>query len=182
MFKFFKSASSDASNSSRGQNDAGATGRSATPSQFASAPGTGIRYSPTLIDELKKDHKQLLATYMAIKASFDGGDYRTVSAKLNEFRIGLQGHLLTENVRFYIYLDRVHGQDEMNSDLIRGFRREMDGIGRTALNFLKKYETIGVDKELAGAFAKDFAEIGTVLGERIQREESVLYPLYIPAQ
>lgn len=182
MFKFFKSGSSDASHSPRGPNNASATGGAASPSPFASAPGTEIRYSPTLIDELKKDHKALLATYMAIKASFDGGDYRAVSAKLNEFRISLQGHLLTENVRFYIYLDRVHGQDEMNSDLIRGFRREMDGIGRAALSFLKKYETIGVDKELAGAFAKDFAEIGTVLGERIKREEGVLYPLYVPAQ
>lgn len=180
MFSLFRSrsASPDAPNSSSAGNDGRAQPSSA---QAGTAPGTGIRYSPSLLDELKSDHKQLLATYTAIKTAFDKGDYVTVSAKLNEFRIGLQGHLLTENVRFYIYLDRVHGQDEMNSDLIRGFRKEMDGIGRAALNFLKKYEMIGVDKELAAAFAKDFAEIGAVLGERIKREESTLYPLYIPA-
>lgn len=179
MFNLFRSrpASADAPHSSPAPDD---TRAQPSPAQTGTAPGTGIRYSPSLIDELKRDHKQLLATYTAIKAAFDQGDYVRVSAKLAEFRIGLQGHLLTENVRFYIYLDRVHGQDEMNSDLIRGFRKEMDGIGRAALNFLKKYEMIGVDKELAGAFAKDFAEIGTVLGERIQREESTLYPLYVP--
>lgn len=179
MFTLFrsKSSSSDTANPSTARSDGRAQASAAQP---GTAPGTGIRYSPTLIDELKNDHRQLLATYMVIKAAFDRGDYVTVSAKLNEFRLGLQGHLLTENVRFYIYLDRVHGHDEMNSDLIRGFRKEMDGIGRAALNFLKKYEMIGVDKELAGAFAKDFAEIGTVLGERIEREESTLYPLYVP--
>jgi regulator of sigma D len=56
----------------------------------------------------------------------------------------------------------------------------MDGIAKVAMNFLKKYEAIGVDKELAGAFAKDFATIGQVLGARIQKEEQVLYPLYMP--
>jgi hypothetical protein len=148
--------------------------------QYASAPGSEIRYSPTLVDELKGDHKSLLALYMAIKADFDRGDYKAVSVKLNEFRVGLQGHLLTENVRFYIYIDRVHGKDDMNAELIRGVRREMDGLGRAALNFLQKYEMIGVDKELASAFATDFAAIGAVLTERIKKEESVLYPLYTP--
>lgn len=149
-------------------------------SHYASAPGSEIRYSPTLVDELKNDHKNLVNLYLAIKTDFDNGNYQAVSAKLNQFRSGLQGHLLTENVRFYIYIDRVHGQDEMNSELIRGFRREMDGIGRAALNFLTKYEMIGVDKELASAFAADFAAIGAVLTERIRKEESVLYPLYTP--
>jgi regulator of sigma D len=179
MFNPFKSGSSSAAGAPQGGR-APAVASAGAPAQFASAPGTEIRYSPTLIDDLKRDHRQLLTTYMAIKTSFDAGDYRSVSAKLNEFRIGLQGHLLTENVRFYIYLDRLHGQDEMNSDLIRGFRREMDGIGRAALNFLKKYDAIGVDQDLASAFAKDFAEIGAVLSDRIQREETVLYPLYMP--
>lgn len=179
MFNLFRSNSASSTSPQSSAGSSRANERQAA--QAGTAPGTGIRYSPTLIDELKSDHKQLLGIYTAIQTAFDKGDYVTVSAKLNEFRIGLQGHLLTENVRFYIYLDRVHGQDEMNSDLIRGFRKEMDGIGRAALSFLKKYETIGVDKELAGAFAKDFAAIGAVLGERIQREESTLYPLYIPA-
>lgn len=173
MFNFFKIKSAD-NETTKPESSARQT------SHYASAPGSEIRYNPTLVDELKNDHKNLLALYMAIKSSFDSGDYQAVSAKLNEFRVGLQGHLLTENVRFYIYIDRVHGQDEMNSELIRGFRREMDGIGRAALNFLQKYEMIGVDKELASAFAADFATIGTVLTERIKKEEGVLYPLYTP--
>lgn len=170
MFGFFKKKASD-------ENKAETPSPSA---QYGAAPGTEIRYSPTLIEELQQDHQQLLGVYMAIKASFDDGDYVAVSEKLNEFRTGLQGHLLTENVRLYIYLDRMLGRDEMNAELIHNFRREMDGIGKVALNFLKKYDMIGVDKELAPAFAKDFAAIGAVLTERIKKEESVLYPLYMP--
>lgn len=148
--------------------------------QYNTAPGTEIRYHPELIDQLKSDHQALLGLYGEIKTAFDAGDYATVSQKLDALRSGLQGHLLTENVRLYIYLDRCLANDETNSDLIRGFRREMDGIAKVAMNFLKKYEAIGVDKELAGAFAKDFATIGQVLGARIQKEEQVLYPLYMP--
>ena len=144
------------------------------------APGTEINFHPELVPQLKKDHQNLLNLYGQIKAAFDKGDYVQVSRKLDDFRTGLQGHLLTENVRLYIYLERSLAGDETNGELMRGFRREMDGIGRTVLNFLRKYEAIGVDHELAKAFERDFAVIGQVLGERIQREENVLYPLYLP--
>jgi len=149
--------------------------------QYAAAPGTEIRYHPELIGQLVGDHRKLLGIYGEIQAAFDAGDYPQVSELLDALRSALQGHLLTENVRLYIYLDRCLARDEASAELIHGFRREMDGIGRVAMNFLKKYEAIGVDKELAVPFAKDFATIGKVLGERIQKEEQVLYPLYMPS-
>lgn len=148
--------------------------------RYATAPGTEIHYHPGLIGQLVSDHEHLVGIYAEIKAAFEAGDYALVSQKLHEFRSGLQTHLLTENVRLYIYLDHCLADDETNSELIHGFRREMDGIGKVAMNFLKKYEAIGVDEGLAPAFAKDFATIGQVLTERIQKEEQVLYPLYMP--
>ncbi len=148
--------------------------------QYAPAPGTEIRYDPTLVDTLKRDHQQLLTAYGEIQAAFEDEDFELVSAQLNDFRAALHAHLLTENVRLYIYLNRQMAGDELNSDLIHGFRREMDSIGRNVLKFLKKYQTIGVDRELAPAFGRDFAAIGKVLVERIQQEESTLYPLYMP--
>lgn len=48
------------------------------------------------------------------------------------------------------------------------------------MNFLAKYEAIGVGSGLAGAFERDFALLGKMLRERIKREESTLYPLYEP--
>lgn len=157
------------------------TAAAATPAtEYNTAPGTQIRYHPDLVDQLMTDHQKLLGIYGEIQAAFQAGNYPLVSQKLDEFRSGLQGHLLTENVRLYIYLDRCLAGDETNSELIRGFRREMDAIAKVAMNFLKKYEAIGVDQDLAAAFAKDFATIGQVLTERIQKEEQVLYPLYMP--
>lgn len=144
------------------------------------APGTQIHYNPELVTQLQKDHQELLALYGKIKERFEQGDYKEVTHLLNTFRQALQGHLLTENIRLYIYLERSMDQDELNGDLVRGFRREMDGIAKVAMAFLKKYEMIGVDAELAKPFAAEFANLGQVLVERINREENTLYPLYLP--
>jgi len=146
--------------------------------QYSAAPGTEIRYSPTLIDELKGDHQNLFAAYLAIKSSFDLGDFEAVSQQLNDFRFNLHNHLLTENVRLYIYLGSMMSNDPAKSDMVRGFRQEMEGIGKTALRLLKKYEALSIDNELAGPFSEDFAAIGSILTERVKKEESVLYPLY----
>jgi regulator of sigma D len=147
--------------------------------QYSAAPGTGIRFDPELIGQLKGDHQALLQLYNDIKSAFEAQQYETVAARLNDFRTALQEHLLTENVRLYIYLSHMFKNDETNFELIRGFRKEMDGIAKTAMDFLRKYDAIGVDADLAPTFARDFATIGEVLGTRIQKEENVLYPLYM---
>lgn len=172
MFGLFKKKTSEESGTAAGKANQG--------ENYAAAPGTEIRYAPDLVDNLKQDHQTLLGLYGEIQNAFDNKDYTAVSAMLEKFKSGLQGHLLTENVRLYIYLDRSLASDPVNSDLIRGFRREMDDIAKVAMKFLNKYSTIGVDEHLAEHFANDFATIGAVLGERIQKEESVLYPLYMP--
>lgn len=148
--------------------------------QYPAAPGTEIRYSPDLIGELTGEHRQLLELYGDIRAVFEQEKFEAVSELLDHFRGILQGHLLTENIRLYIYLERNFSRDEINAELIREFRREMDGIGKTVMNFLRKYEAIGVDRDLAAAFGRDFDELGKVLTRRIEREESTLYPLYMP--
>lgn len=155
---------------------------SPTPeTSHTTAPGTEIRYSPELVGQLQTDHQSLLELYGKIDNAFKEKRYNEVSSMLGDFKSGLNAHLLTENVRLYIYLDRSLAHDPTSSDLIRGFRKEMDDIAKVALGFLKKYETIGVDEDLANHFANDFATIGKVLVERIQKEENTLYPLYQPS-
>jgi hemerythrin-like domain-containing protein len=168
MFGFFKKKS--------------AASEAATQEQepVHTAPGTQIRYSADLIESLQNDHQTLLNLYGEINTAFAEKRYADVSAMLTTFRGGLNAHLLTENVRLYIYLDRSLAGDATSHELIHGFRKEMDDIAKIALGFLRKYEAIGVDEDLAGHFATDFATIGKVLVERIQKEESTLYPLYMP--
>ncbi len=87
-------------------------------------------------------------------------------------------HILIENVSLYVYMKRKFIDDDINTELVTDFRKEMDGIGKVVRAFIVKYETIGLDNTFATSFEKDLADIGTALVARIEREEQTLYPLY----
>ncbi len=150
---------------------------SAKPGQKV-AKGTEIRYDENLIDRLQNDHKTLLQIYTEINTALDKQNFKVIAEKLAKFRVGLTDHLLTENVKLYVFLDNELASDAMNSELIRSFRREMDGIGKTVMDFLRKYQASGVNADNAVDFRKDFGKLGEVLSDRISREESTLYLLY----
>jgi iron-sulfur cluster repair protein YtfE (RIC family) len=143
------------------------------------APGTQIGYHPQLIQELEHDHQQLLAVFTQITAAHKAGDLSKTASLLNNFRSGLSAHLLKENVRLYIYLERALAKDPSSHALVHQFRTEMDGIGKAVLDFLARYRHIADDPSLAGSFGADLAAIGNVLVQRIRSEEDTLYPLYL---
>lgn len=149
-----------------------------SPASFA--PGTLLRFDPSLIDRLQSDHRELLNLYGAISAASKEGNLKAAEGYLEEFRKAITDHLLKENVSLYVYLERLTKEDPDSLEIMRGFRREMDGIGRAVVEFLGKYKSIGSQPELAPYFATDLAGVGKVLGDRIRREESTLYPMYAP--
>jgi hypothetical protein len=121
----------------------------------------------------------LLQFHAEILEAFNKGELAIVSGKLREFGVLVRNHLLTENMRLYIYLQQKMAGDEINTALVRSFRKEMDGIARTALDFLDRYGEIEKkpNAELS-SFADEFNQIGGVLVARMRREEGTLYPLY----
>lgn len=147
---------------------------------YRAAPGTEIRYNPDLVVDLKSDHRQLLDIYGEIQTASDGNDFKKVADKLREFRNLFNGHILTENVRLYVYMERALSQEPVNAAIIKDFKQEMNAIGMAVHNFLTKYDAIGESTELAFTFSKEFAEVGKVLVSRVENEEKVLYPLYAP--
>ena len=144
------------------------------------ASGTHIAYHTELVPNLKADHHKLLQTFGAIHAALQARDLAAVVHRLDDFRTAIQGHLLTENVLLYVYLEHALAQDPVSHTLIHEFRLEMDAIGKAVLAFLSKYRELESQPELVAEFGPDLASVGKVLTERIQREESMLYPLYLP--
>ncbi len=147
------------------------------PAEHA-APGTNIRYHPELIGKLTDDHQLLLKLFGETSKAAAEGDVVAAAARLEEFRVALQSHLLTENIRLYVYLEHALAEDKQSHALIHDFRHEMDSIGRAVVNFLGKYRDLAAHPERAGEFSAELAGVGKVLVERIQREEATLYPLY----
>ena len=142
------------------------------------APGTDIHYHPELIARLQADHKVLLGLFGRIKTAHAAGDTAQAAMLLVEFRNALQEHLLVESVRLYVYLEHQARNDEERFALVHNFRHEMGAIGKAAVAFLAKYADLASDPQLAATFGADLDAVGSVLAQRIHREETLLYPMY----
>lgn len=137
-------------------------------------------YDPELVKTLESDHKELLALYGHIGQLYEKGMYSEIVKHLVVFKTRLEGHLLTENFRFYSYLEERLAGDPNDAAIMRDFRREMNTISRNVLNFIRSYQTKGINDQNARQFWQDYSRIGEVLQERIMREEHNLYPIYVP--
>lgn len=141
-----------------------------------------IEYDVELLPELREDHEELLETYGQVSGLLGKGRFDEIPKALDDFKRRLEGHLLTENVRFYNYVEQQLADDPVNIDIIRDFRQEMNSIARTVSTFLKKYMASGVGTWNFNAFRKEYWAIGEALRDRIQREENDLYALYTPPE
>lgn len=141
------------------------------------ARARGISYDASLIERLKNDHEDLVALYQKIGSLLESGKYGDIRSELVNFKTRFEAHILTENVRFYVYLEQ-QLQDSHNIELMRDFRREMNTIARGVVEFVKKYQFTAFDAGLREQFAQDYRTVGGLLAQRIEREESSLYPLY----
>lgn len=157
--------------------------RSVQSAAPACAPGTTIGYSPDLIPRFLDDHKKLLGLITSIVELADLGNTRRVAAALSQFSSTLNGHLLQESIKLYIYLQRNLRNDDESKASIARFRKEMGGIAKAVLDFVDKYQSITVwTATNLQEFRADLANIGPVLVKRIESEEADLYSLYLPVE
>jgi hemerythrin-like domain-containing protein len=148
--------------------------------QRQAAPGTQVYYHDDLIQQLTQEHRELVKLYGNIGTAYEKGEIGKVRRQLEEFGDMLRGHLLSENIKLYVYLKHVLEQDEENTAIMQQFRTEMQHIGKAVTAFLQKYTERDWDDALRSSFGNEFAEVGKVLTRRIETEEQTLYPLYMP--
>ena len=142
------------------------------------APGTRIGYDPLLIQHLKTDQQRMLQLFTQTQLLLTACDYAGVQRKLGELRIVLQDHLMTANVKFYVYLSRHLAQDAVKSSIINDCRREMLVNSRQIMDFLRTYSAVRLDDSFAEQFQIELLVTGAALVQRIEREQATLFPLY----
>ncbi len=154
-----------------------------TTLQQGVAPGTQLHYDPNLVPSLIADHHVLVGIFGEVGNALKQKDSVLLKEKLSEFGNALRGHLLTENIRFYVYLQHSLEGDAENAAIMHDFRKEMQHIGKAVADFLHKYVgTTDWNDAAWQQFEKDVTQIGKVLVKRIQTEENVLYSLYLPPE
>lgn len=138
----------------------------------------GIKYYSDLVDEMVDDHRALLAAYGDLVKAATAKDASSFKLLLLKFKSLLVAHLLKEAVKLYIYLRQKLKGDESAYSLVTSYKSEMDGISRVAMAFVDEYIAKPTHQIDFNQLAVQIREIGLVLGDRISREESELYPLY----
>lgn len=154
------------------------TTQASRPATQSRAPGTRIGYDPLLIQRLKSDHQRMLALFTQTQELLTTRDYEGVKRKLGELRITLQDHLMTSNVKFYVYVSRHLADDAGKSAIINEYRREMLINSRQIMDFLRTYSAARLDDSFADTFQVELLVIGAALVHRIEREQTSLFPLY----
>lgn len=162
----------------------GSSGKTApdpTATPATSQAGHTISYDPVLMDTLLHDHTQLTVCYAHIGKLLQENKFGEIRGELINFKTRLQAHILSENVRFYTYLEQSLEGDRGNLETLHDFRREMNVIARGVMDFVRKYQTsAALSNQSRLDFTNDYSAVGKLLAQRLQREESSLYPLYQP--
>lgn len=143
-------------------------------------PGGGIAYDPALVGALKDDHLELVRIHAAIKKAVAESRFGDIRDLLSNFKLAFQTHIAVENVRFYVYVQQHAALDADTSNFIADVRKEMNSIARAVMKFVDTYMTAPPTPASAPGFNNELDQIGSVLVQRVQLEESRLYSLYQP--
>ncbi|GAB1387502.1 hypothetical protein MASR1M59_26500 [Melaminivora sp.] len=142
---------------------------------------SNVQHHDHLVAQLTSDHRRLLQAFGALKQTAEAGDTPAFRQALQVFSTLLVPHLMEEAMRLYTYLRqelRSRG-DAQGYQLVNGYKTEMGAIGDAAMRFIQNYasteDTAPIDFAQVRA---SLQQIGHLLGDRIRREESELYPLY----
>ena len=156
---------------------------SATPANAMPIPAAAPRqigYDSRLINSLLQDHAELGRIFGNIGDAQKADNFNDIRSLLIQFKTRLEAHVLTENVRFYNYLEQSLASDPNNTGVMHDFRREMNNIARSVVDFVKKYQSGTFTPEERRHFATDYDSVGKILEQRLDNEENNLYPLYQP--
>lgn len=125
-----------------------------------------------LIEELKKEHAEIVATLKEVKKlgilSKEGQD------KLMSVEASLLAHLEIEDDQMYPALQKEAEQNKDLKNTLDLFAMDMDNVSKVVQDFFDKYS-----EELSGEeLQKDFETLYTALRKRISNEEESLYEEY----
>lgn len=128
-----------------------------------------------LIEELKKEHTEILATLNEVKKlgilSKEGQD------KLMSLEVSLLAHLEMEDDQLYPALKKEADHSNSIKDTLDLFAMDMENVSKIVREFFEKYSE-GFSGMEAKELSEDFENLLAALTKRICNEEESLYEEY----
>ncbi len=125
-----------------------------------------------LIEELKEEHSEIVATLNEVKEL--GIRSKEGQAKLMSAKVSLLAHIEKEEEQFYPVLRKEAEINKQLESILDLLAVGMMDASRVALEFFDKYSRGVSGKE----FPKEFETLFVALGKRIRNEEDILYEEY----
>jgi len=136
-------------------------------------------HNPSLIYQLKNDHKKLFSIYNEIYNLFaSNSDHKEIEDKLNQLKVMLIIHINFEDSLLYSYLHGIYSDNSDKILFIDNASKEMQNISKVALDFISECSNYELYNEHKDKFKNELEIIGDILVKRIEFEEDRLYPLY----
>jgi len=136
-------------------------------------------YNPSLINQLKKDHKKIFDIYSELYNIFiSNGEYKEIYNKLHKLKVMLSMHIRFEDTLLYSYLNNKYENDSNKLDFIAKADKEMKSISVVALSFIDECSIPELYDKHREKFTEELKMIGDILVDRVEFEEDRLYPLY----
>ena len=136
-------------------------------------------YNPSLINQLKSDHKKLFDIYSELYNIFTSdSDHKEIYNKLHQLKVMLSMHIGFEDTLLYSYLNNRYENDSNKLDFIANADKEMKSISVVALSFIEECSVPELYNKHRDKFKEELEMIGDVLVDRVEFEEDRLYPLY----
>ncbi|MCK5707320.1 MAG: hemerythrin domain-containing protein [Candidatus Aureabacteria bacterium] len=125
-----------------------------------------------LIEELKKEHSEIITLLDKVKElGFYSNEGRKILLSTKDLIIL---HLKKENEKLYPILRKAAWNDERLKKILNIIARDMENVKNSVLQFYEKYS----DASSAFEYAKDYGELLWMIGNRVQREEDILFKEY----
>ncbi|MEH6457632.1 MAG: hemerythrin domain-containing protein [Cocleimonas sp.] len=136
-------------------------------------------YDSSLIGALKSDHQDIIAAYNKVLDTARSGEYSALHLLLIDFSILCTNHHQMEDIRIYGYLKTLASNKSLvEQKVVAKFSSEMNDISTSIYASVFQSPNVPVNDETADSFIKEFSLMGFNLQDRIEREESILYPIY----
>ena len=139
------------------------------------------QYDPGLVTVLTEQHRELIMLLIRARSAAQQSRFEDVKITLSQFRVSLDDHLYQESVALLPYLS-----SRVNAEITRTSLKDMHNntahIERTVAGFLNHYLSYPVSERNAARFDIEIEQVSEEFTERIQREETTLYPLYAPPE
>ncbi len=136
-------------------------------------------HNPSLICQLKKDHKKLFNIYNELYNLFiSNSDHKDIENVLNQLKTMLLIHINFEDSLLYSYLHGRYRHSSNKISFIDNASEEMQNISKVALKFISECSNPELYSKNKDKFQKELEIIGDILVKRIEFEEDRLYPLY----